>query len=282
MDIDIASEVLREEEALEGRAGPSSPGSSFLSLRVLTGDDGDACCGLEHRKPLKSQLQSFLAICVRGELPKEDRERVEQQTISCIKAAAGMWCFCAREGPGTTLPDLLCLRVQRRSRLLCFVQAGEPIDKGTCFLLFLCVSGESCAATMIFPAAQLHMEASLLSTRAWLAQGLEGDILEVGSAAARLRSLSLLSWSSGHQNAAVVALAAGCRCTLCFAEASLPLELSTQYSCRHVDEEEAIPSATMWHALVCVLWPQEQWQCGTWRNSFHLRDKVSIDYTSSA
>ncbi|CAE7309273.1 Iigp1 [Symbiodinium sp. KB8] len=43
VDIDIASEVLREEEALEG-------------------DDGDAC-----------------------ELPKEDRERVEQQTISCIK-----------------------------------------------------------------------------------------------------------------------------------------------------------------------------------------------------
>ncbi|CAE7633051.1 unnamed protein product [Symbiodinium sp. CCMP2456] len=43
VDIDIASEILREEEALEG-------------------DDGDEC-----------------------ELPKEDRERVEQQTISCIK-----------------------------------------------------------------------------------------------------------------------------------------------------------------------------------------------------
>eukprot|EP00439_Symbiodinium_sp_Y106_P079193 s1667_g17.t3 len=43
VDIDIASEILREEESLEG-------------------DDGDEC-----------------------ELPKEDRERVEQQTINCIK-----------------------------------------------------------------------------------------------------------------------------------------------------------------------------------------------------
>ena len=52
------------------------------------------------------------------------------------------------------------------------------------------MSGENSAATMIFPAAQLRMEASLLSTRAWLAQGLEVDILEVGSAA-KLHSLSL-------------------------------------------------------------------------------------------
>ena len=53
----------------------------------------------------------------------------------------------------------------------------------------------------------------------------------------------LLSWSSGHQKAAVVALAAGCRCILCFAEASLPLELSMQNSFRHVlvEKEEAIP-----------------------------------------
>ena len=89
VDVDIDSEILREEEALEGARSSRMKGSSLISDPL----------GLEQgvmtmRAPVSVHSdvrEPWIVRCqqpLKGELPKEDKKKIAQQTISCIKAGS--------------------------------------------------------------------------------------------------------------------------------------------------------------------------------------------------